>query len=212
MRSDRRLLRIAVALGWGAVSSGAALAADPSDQAAKLRPVAAFSGIEDSQARSVALFTEAAKAIASPRCLNCHPVKRLPTQGNDLHAHTPPMAVGDSEHGIPGLPCTSCHGLKNFETAGARIASIPGAPMWALAPVSMAWQGKSLHEICEQLKDPKRNGGRSLDAIQKHMGTDPTVGWAWHPGPGRMPAPGTQEQLGQLIQAWISTGAQCPQS
>jgi hypothetical protein len=32
----------------------------------------------------------------------------------------------------------------------------------------------------------------------------------WHPGPGRDPAPGNQERLGELIKAWIDTGAQCP--
>ena len=32
----------------------------------------------------------------------------------------------------------------------------------------------------------------------------------WNPGLGRTPAPGTQAQLGDLIQAWIDTGAKCP--
>jgi hypothetical protein len=39
---------------------------------------------------------------------------------------------------------------------------------------------------------------------------DDLVAWAWRPGEGREPAPGTQELFGQLIQAWIDTGAQCP--
>ena len=30
-------------------------------------------------------------------------------------------------------------------------------------------------------------------------------------GEGRDPAPGNQQQLGELAQAWIDTGAQCPQ-
>jgi len=38
------------------------------------------------------------------------------------------------------------------------------------------------------------------------------VGWAWHPGEERSPAPGTQAQFGALIRAWISSGAHCPQS
>jgi hypothetical protein len=76
----------------------------------------------------------------------------------------------------------------------------------------MAWQGKSLEEICLQLKDSARNGGRSLLKIHEHMATDSLVGWAWHPGAGRSPAPGTQVQFGALIEAWISTGAHCPQS
>ena len=38
------------------------------------------------------------------------------------------------------------------------------------------------------------------------------VGWAWRPGEGRIPAPGTQAEFGDLIQAWIESGAQCPAS
>jgi hypothetical protein len=76
----------------------------------------------------------------------------------------------------------------------------------------MAWQGKSLAEICAQIKDPKRNGGRSLAQIQSHVTNDDLVGWAWHPGEGRHAAPGTQSEFGVLIGAWIATGAQCPET
>ena len=197
---------LAVALlAAGAVSPAAA-------QVVPLKPVSAFSTIGDERARSVALLTEAAKVIQSPRCLNCHPVERQPTQGNDLHAHVPLMYAGPSDHGVPGLPCKSCHGNANAATLASSIASIPGDPHWGLAPASMAWQGKSLREICLQLKDTARNGGRSLSKIHEHVTTDPLVGWAWHPGEGRSPAPGTQAQFGALIRAWISTGAHCPQS
>jgi hypothetical protein len=74
----------------------------------------------------------------------------------------------------------------------------------------MAWEGKSVGDICRQIKDPTRNGGRSLALLQEHFAKDDLVAWAWSPGAGRMPAPGTQEQLGTLIQAWIETGAECP--
>lgn len=199
-------------LGCIATCVGISIALGQPHLASRLRPAEAFSMIPDEQTRSVALFTEASKVITHPRCLNCHPVTREPTQGDHLHPHIPPMPVGNVDHGIPGLPCNSCHGSDNFATVGSRITSVPGAVQWGLAPVSMAWQGKTLHEICEQIKDPNRNGGRSLADIQKHMSTDKTVGWAWHPGAGRAPAPGTQVELGILIQAWISTGAYCPNS
>jgi len=179
-------------------------------QIVPLKPVSAFSTITNEHERSVALFLEAAKVITHPRCINCHPVNRQPTQGDDLHAHMPPMYAGPSDRGMPGLPCASCHGRTNTATLASSVASIPGNPSWGLAPVSMAWQGKSLSEICEQLKDTNRNGGRSLSKIHEHTATDRLVGWAWHPGDGRAPAPGTQAQFGALIQAWISTGAQCP--
>lgn len=74
----------------------------------------------------------------------------------------------------------------------------------------MAWAGKSLGEICEQIKDSKRNGGKSIDEIVTHMAEDTLVGWAWAPGVGRTPAPGTQQQFGDLIKAWSASGAACP--
>jgi hypothetical protein len=74
----------------------------------------------------------------------------------------------------------------------------------------MAWEGKSMHDICEQLKDPKRNGGRTLTLLHEHMAHDDLVAWGWSPGEGRVPAPGSQARLGELIQAWIDTGAACP--
>ena len=74
----------------------------------------------------------------------------------------------------------------------------------------MAWQGKSLAQICAQIKDPARNGNRSLAQIHEHIATDTLVGWAWAPGFGRTSAPGTQQQVGALLDAWIKTGAACP--
>jgi len=74
----------------------------------------------------------------------------------------------------------------------------------------MAWQGKSLREICLQIKDPARNGGRTLQQIRQHMATDEVVGWAFDPGDGRVTAPGSQAQLAGLIDAWVATGAECP--
>ena len=43
-----------------------------------------------------------------------------------------------------------------------------------------------------------------------HIGEDTLVGWAWAPGAGRSPAPGTQKQAGALVEAWVKTGAACP--
>lgn len=185
---------------------GAALAQSPN----ALKPPSAFASIEDPVARSAALFAEAGRVFQSPRCLNCHPVERLPTQGEDLHAHVPFMPAGTGDHGVAGLPCATCHGEENVATLGQGIKSVPGDGHWGLAPESMAWQGLSLAEICAQLKDLERNGGRTLDQIHTHLMTDPLVGWGWQPGEGRVPVPGTQAELGALIAAWIETGAHCP--
>lgn len=175
-----------------------------------LRPVSAFSGIADPAARSVALFTEAGRVITHPRCTNCHPADGVPRQGMDQRLHVPAVSGGADGHGVPGLPCATCHQAANIRAVGATVESIPGNPKWALAPAEMAWVGRSLGEICEQIKDPGRNGGKSLAEIHHHMAEDALVGWGWEPGPGREPVPGTQRAFGELIKAWIDTGARCP--
>jgi hypothetical protein len=177
----------------------------------ELRPPAAFAGITDAQARSRALFTEASKVIMSPRCMNCHPAGDRPLQGNDQHPHSPFVTRGNSGNGVPGNTCTTCHTDRNFTLGdGASYKSIPGHPRWGLAPIEMAWEGKSPGEICVQLKDRNRNGGRDLALLHEHLAKDDLVAWGWNPGLGREPVPGTQARLGELIQAWIDTGAQCP--
>src|SRR5947208_4984459 len=50
---------------------------------------------------------------------------------------------------------------------------------------------------------------RPEHALVHHIGTDTLVGWAWAPGAGRRPAPGTQKQAGALVEAWVQTGAVC---
>lgn len=192
-RSFRTLLLVAVSCG-----SCAAFAAD-------LRTPDSFSGIADKTERSRALFAEAGKVIQSPRCLNCHPASERPTQGADMHPHSPLVVRGTDDKGAIGMRCTTCHQSANFEPSG-----LPGHPLWHVAPKSMAWQQRSLAQICSQIKDPRRNGGKSLPQIHEHMASDSLVGWAWQPGGTREPAPGTQAQFGTLIAAWIETGAACP--
>jgi hypothetical protein len=168
-----------------------------------LRPPSAFSSISDPGERSRAIFAEAAKVLTHPRCLNCHPAGDRPTQANDLHPHEP-FTRRD-------LACVTCHTDRNFTLhERASYQSIPGHPRWMMAPIEMAWQGRSIGEICLQLKDRDRNGGRDLALLHEHLAHDELVAWGWQPGAGREPAPGSQALLGELIQAWIDTGAQCP--
>jgi hypothetical protein len=172
---------------------------------ATLAPPESFAGITDTAERSAALFTEAGKVLTSPRCVNCHPAGDRPLQGETGRLHQPPVERGVDGLGTVSMRCSNCHKDKNFDPAG-----VPGNPHWHLAPREMAWQGKTVGEICTQIKDPARNGGRSLQQILTHLADDPLVGWAWSPGFGRAPAPGTQKELGALIEAWLNTGAVCP--
>jgi len=181
-------------------------APDAVPAAATLQPVSAFAKIGNKDERAVALFEEAGKVLQSPRCMNCHPAADRPTQTDRMVPHQPVVVRGDAGMGASGgLVCTTCHHEANFDAAG-----VPGNPKWQLAPIEMAWQGKTLSQICVQIKDRERNGGRNLDQLVHHMAEDELVGWGWHPGAGRTPAPGTQQQFGELIKAWVDAGAACP--
>jgi hypothetical protein len=105
------------------------------------------------------------------------------------------------------MRCTTCHQAANFDPG-----RVPGHAKWRLAPASMAWQGRSLADICAQVKDPARNGGHTLAEIVEHMAHDGFVGWAWRPGGDRQRAPGTQASFGALVKAWADSGAACPSS
>lgn len=170
-----------------------------------LQPVSAFASL-DGVARSRALFLESSKVLLHPRCANCHPAGDSPLQGMDQHVHYPPVVRGPKDDGVVGMQCGSCHQEANQE-----LVRVPGAPKWHVAPLEMAWVGRSPREICAQVKDVERNGGKTLAQLQEHMAHDALVAWAWTPGSGREPAPGTQEQLGDLVAAWIESGAHCPE-
>jgi len=177
----------------------------PPASSGELRPVSSFAGITDPRARAVALFQEAGKVLQHPRCVNCHPRGDSPRQTDRMRPHQPLVVRGADGHGASTLPCNTCHGPANFDPA-----RVPGHPEWQLAPISMTWEGRSLGQICEQIKDRERNGGRNMADLLHHLGEDTLVGWAWAPGSGRTPAPGTQAVFGEIMRAWAEAGAYCP--
>ena len=199
---------VSAALGAAAavIFAGLGVGAEQSNaEQQQLKPAEAFAEIADERERSLALFNEAAKVITHPRCVNCHPAGDRPLQGEDSHPHVPPVTRGPAGIGAVAMQCTNCHGPANYDPA-----RVPGHPLWHLAPIEMAWQGQTLGEICEQIKDPQRNGGKTLEEIVHHMSEDSLVGWGWNPGAGREPAPGTQKAFGALVEAWVASGAACP--
>lgn len=172
----------------------------------ELRAVADFDVIGDRAARSRALFGEMARVLTHPRCINCHPDGDTPHQRMAMELHDPPVVRGPDDNGVPGMECSSCHQDRNQE-----LTRVPGAPKWHLAPIEMAWVGKSVSYICNQIKDGKRNGGKTLAQIVEHNGHDALVAWGWAPGADREKAPGTQAEFGALTAAWVETGAECPE-
>ena len=202
----RAELHAGFALAVAALLAAMIAARAASDAPAEtLSGVDSFAAITDPAARSAALFTEAAKVLTHPRCMNCHPAGDRPRQGDLRRLHQPPVERGEDGFGLPAMRCPICHQQANFDPG-----HVPGDPVWHLAPREMGWEGKTVGQICAQIKDPARNGGRSLEEIVHHVGTDHLVGWAWAPGAGRQPAPGTQSEAGALLDAWVKTGSVCP--
>lgn len=170
-----------------------------------LKSAADFEHIKDPEERGKAMFVEMGKVLTHPRCVNCHPKGESPLQGENMQLHQPLVVRGEGGLGAPGMRCITCHMHENYDAK-----EMPGHPVWHLAPASMAWEGKSLNQICEQILDPERNGGKSHEQLIEHMAEDSLVGWGWNPGKGREPVPGTQKGFGELFTAWINGGAHCP--
>lgn len=178
----------------------------PAAQPGKLLAPSAFDGITDRDARSRALFIEVSRVLLHARCTNCHPADDSPRQGERAGFHDPPVTRGPSDRGVVGMQCQTCHQDHNME-----LTRMPGAKGWHLAPLAMAWIGKTPGQICGQLSDPNRNGGRTLAQVKEHLGHDALVAWGWAPGANRESAPGSQAELATLFGAWIDSGAVCPE-
>jgi hypothetical protein len=211
--AKQRRPRLALAAGATAVlaayACGGKTASGPTTlrevRPSELRSVADFASVADRTERSQLLFLEASKVILHPRCANCHPAGDSPLQ-RQFELHDPPVTRGPADEGVVGMECTTCHQESNQDHT-----RVPGAPKWHLAPIEMAWVGKTPRQICEQVKDPARNGQKSLAEIVEHSAHDKLVAWGWSPGADRQPAPGTQQQFGALMAAWVETGAACPE-
>ncbi|HEY6351962.1 MAG TPA: hypothetical protein VI636_21415 [Candidatus Angelobacter sp.] len=74
----------------------------------------------------------------------------------------------------------------------------------------MIWQGRTDAEICAQIKDPKQNGGKSVQKIVEHLTEDKLVMWGWDPGEGRTAVPISRDEFSARVKAWASAGAPCP--
>jgi len=82
---------------------------------------------------------------------------------------------------------------------------------WKLPPPEhkMVFAGLGSGALCEQLKDEKKNGGKDLAALFKHVSSDPLVLWGWQPGQGRAPVPISHEEFVRAFKAWMDKGAPC---
>jgi hypothetical protein len=147
--------------------------------------------------------------LQHPRCLNCHPAGDRPLQGDDSHPHVQNVVRGPDGHGVYALRCDACHQDRNL--GGAHLP--PGAPGWHLPTPStpLVFEGLASGELCRQMKDPRRNGGKSPAELEHHMVEDALVLWGWDPGEGRTPVATPQPAFAAAVRAWVASGCDCPE-
>ncbi len=168
-------------------------------------PVAACSRGQAAPRPEPTLFDPIASVVMHPRCINCHQAES-PRQTDEKILHQPLVVRGADGHGAPAQPCQTCHQATNIADG-----FVPGVATWHLAPLSMLWEGRSKQQICEQMKDPARNGGRRTgEKVIEHMRADPLVLWAWTPAAGRTTPPLSHEKFVDALEAWVSAGMPCP--
>ncbi len=159
------------------------------------------------------------EVTSHPRCANCHtgpsdrPMWSGPSYG-ETRQHGMNIQAGESRIGAETLQCSTCHTTKrkDWDNANGTPHAAPRVAMgWQLAPVEADWFGRSTEEICAQLRDPDRNGGRTLIDLAEHLNHDLILHWAWSPGGGREPAPySLQEHVNDILD-WGVAGMPCPQ-
>lgn len=148
---------------------------------------------------------------SSPRCSNCHVGEdNLPMWSGPSYGKTRPHGMninaGESRIGAETILCSTCHIGAN----GKKAHGAPGvATEWQLAPVEFAWFGKPSVDVCNRLRDPEQNGGRSFIEIAEHLDHDIILHWAWDPGKGREPAPYSLQEHVNDILAWGAAGMPC---
>src|SRR5450755_3736272 len=174
-----RSFSLIVSIGCSAATALSAAFAETEPKSVvhqSLKGPSEFESIGDQAERSRAIFAEIGKLLTHPRCMSCHPAGDHPLQGADHHEHMP--RVWRSDAGNLGTHCAECHTDNNVTLReAATYHSIPGHPRWGLAPLSMAWEGKTIGDICRQLKDTNRNGGRDLARISHTTECFCEVGW-----------------------------------
>lgn len=155
-------------------------------------------------------FKVVQQVLQHPRCQNCHIPGDAPLQFDAGIPHAMNVQRGIDGTGVPGLPCSTCHGNANLPPAyGAHVP--PGAPNWHLPPAAhkMVFINKSAADLCNVLKDESENGGKDLAALLEHVTSDGLVLWGWNPGQGRLPVPIPHATFVASFKQWVDAGAPC---
>lgn len=171
------------------------------------------------EAEGLAAWERILSVVSHPRCVNCHvdesgvPMWSGPSYGA-TRPHGMAIRAGESRVGAEYIPCAVCHvdlpGANTVPHAAPHTGGI-----WMLAPAEFAWFGRDGAEICAQMRDPARNGGRDGAGLVEHILHDAEIAafitWGFAPGGGREPAPGTMQGHLEDMALWVAAGMPCPE-
>jgi hypothetical protein len=172
-----------------------------------------------SQAAGLEAWKRIEAVVTHPRCANCHVDTRgipiwTPAGETTSRVHGMNIHAGLSRIGTEAIACSTCHMTSTQPNDPAPAPPRAGIP-WQLAPVEFLWYGQSGTEICKQLKDPARNGGRDVVGLLDHLRHDASLGGfiprGWEPGAGRSVPPGTFEDHVKDVAEWGAAGQPCPE-
>lgn len=155
--------------------------------------------------------------LAHPRCLNCHVgpdnVPLWGTVETPDRIHGMAINAGNSRIGAETLSCNACHQTTTRPNTVPHAAPHTGMD-WRLAPAEFQWTDRTSAEICAQMRDPARNGGRDEAGLIEHILHDADlIGFitrSFDPGPGRDPAPGSLQTHLEDMAVWTAAGMPCP--
>ncbi|MBW7968015.1 hypothetical protein [Bradyrhizobium sp. BR 10289] len=204
---------IAVVLAASAIAALTGIVAAKDDGKSEVSQAGSVSRAEGLEA-----WKRIEAVVTHPRCANCHvDAKAIPiwTPAGETKPRVHGMNIhgGESRIGTEALACSTCH--MTSTQANEPAPSPPRAGIdWQLAPVAFIWFGKTGAEICAQLKDPKRNGGRDAAGLVDHLRHDASLNGfiprGWAPGAGRSTPPGSFEEHVKDMAMWGAAGQPCP--
>jgi hypothetical protein len=171
-----------------------------------------------SRAEGLKAWKRIEAVVTHPRCANCHVDANAipmwtPAGESKPRVHGMNIHGGASRIGAETIRCSTCH-MTSTQPNDPAPAPLRAGIDWQLAPVAFIWFGKSGAEICAQLKDRKRNGGRDAVGLLEHLRHDASLNGfiprGWEPGAGRTTPPGTFEDHVKDMALWGAAGQPCP--
>jgi len=161
------------------------------------------------------LRPRSASLLTHPRCMNCHPAGEHPPAGRrpsraqargmaQRHRQFRPRPCGGMPHRTQTCPCMRPRLTRAF----------PAIPRWGVgAAVDGLGRARGIGgHLPTAERHRTQRPARDLALLQEHIAKDDLGGHgAGPPAPAAKQRPARRKPPGQLVQAWIDSGAECPQ-